>query len=177
MYCYECTNQQIAERAFEHLTRRSLLTKLALLLTGHNRRLESLADVTRRVPCPNRHDAGLQTVAIEAICGSEGRCHDFDAQFRPLKWTEQTRWTRLLAARLQGAEMPPVNLIQVGGRYYVRDGHCRISVARHLGQKEIDAVVTVWCSASSDSEEAEPEVTGTLVPSRALTTVSPSAGY
>jgi hypothetical protein len=35
-------------------------------------------------------------------------------------------------------------LIQVGPTYYVRDGHHRVSVARMMGQEEIDAEVTVW---------------------------------
>jgi hypothetical protein len=40
--------------------------------------------------------------------------------------------------------LPPVVLVQVGDIYFVRDGHHRISVARALGQLNIDARVTVW---------------------------------
>ena len=40
--------------------------------------------------------------------------------------------------------MPPVELIQVGQVYYVRDGHHRISVTKAFGQEHIDAEVTVW---------------------------------
>ena len=45
---------------------------------------------------------------------------------------------------LGDADFPPVELIQVGEVYFVRDGHHRISVSRVLGRVEIDAVVTVW---------------------------------
>jgi uncharacterized protein (DUF1015 family) len=37
-----------------------------------------------------------------------------------------------------------VVLIQVGDVYFVRDGHHRISVARALGQEELEAEVTCW---------------------------------
>jgi hypothetical protein len=40
--------------------------------------------------------------------------------------------------------LPPVVLVQVGDVYFVRDGHHRISVARALGQLDIEAAVTVW---------------------------------
>jgi hypothetical protein len=43
--------------------------------------------------------------------------------------------------------LPPVELIQVGDVYFVRDGHHRISVARMMGQDSIDAEVTVWETA------------------------------
>ena len=39
---------------------------------------------------------------------------------------------------------PPVELIQVGDLYFVRDGHHRISVARAMGQEAIEAKVTAW---------------------------------
>jgi hypothetical protein len=35
-------------------------------------------------------------------------------------------------------------LVQVGKVYFVRDGHHRISVARALGQLDIEAEVTIW---------------------------------
>jgi hypothetical protein len=55
-----------------------------------------------------------------------------------------SRWLRVAAARDQGKVLPPVVLVQVGDVYFVRDGHHRISVARALGQLDIEAEVTVW---------------------------------
>jgi len=43
-----------------------------------------------------------------------------------------------------GTPLPPVELVQVGDVYFVRDGHHRISVARTVGQRDIEAEVTVW---------------------------------
>ena len=72
---------------------------------------------------------------------------DFDAQFRPTQTHSQGRWLSVATARLQGVPLPPVELIQVGDTYFVRDGHHRVSVARALGELDIDAEVRVWRAA------------------------------
>jgi len=90
------------------------------------------------------HDAGLQTVSIWQIRGSENRCSDFDAKFHPLQSRTRDRWVNIAAARLMGAMLPPVELIQVGDIYYVRDGHHRISVARAIGEEYIEGHITIW---------------------------------
>ena len=88
--------------------------------------------------------AGHQTVPLARIRGSEGRSHDFDAAFHPRHTRTRDRWLQIARARLDGIELAPVDLIQVGDVYFVRDGHHRISVAVTFGQREIDAVVTTW---------------------------------
>ena len=85
----------------------------------------------------------MRSIAVNQILGSEGRCHDFDVGFRPLRSHNKERWVRIAAARLMRTPLPPVTLMQVGDRYFVLDGHHRISVARALGQTEVDAEVTV----------------------------------
>jgi hypothetical protein len=47
-------------------------------------------------------------------------------------------------AMYEGLALPPIDVILVGEQYFVRDGHHRVSVARSLGQVEIEANVTVW---------------------------------
>ncbi|MGL4649656.1 MAG: hypothetical protein ACRC1H_09640, partial [Caldilineaceae bacterium] len=87
---------------------------------------------------------GLRSVPIRKIKGSEGREEDFDAGFRPLKAHDRDRWVGVLLAMRRGCSLPPVELIQVGDIYYVRDGHHRISAAHLLGYTEIEATVTLW---------------------------------
>ena len=84
-----------------------------------------------------------QYILIDQIEGSEGRSRDFDVDFRPLRRHIQDRWINIALACARGVQMPPVDLIQVGDAYFVRDGHHRISVAKANGQKTIDALVTV----------------------------------
>jgi len=78
------------------------------------------------------------------IRGSEGRSREFDAYFRPLQTHTKHRWVNIAVAQQEGQPLPPVELIQIGDVYFVRDGHHRISVAHVLGQEEIEAEVTLW---------------------------------
>jgi hypothetical protein len=45
-------------------------------------------------------------------------------------------------AMRRGESVPPVDLYRVGDVHFVRDGHHRVSVARALGRRDIDANVT-----------------------------------
>jgi hypothetical protein len=113
-------------------------------LTGRSRRLLPLAEVDAACTVRTRRYTGMQTVPICRIGGSEGRSKDFDRDFNPLQHHTRGRWLGIATARQRGKEMPPVELIQVGDVYFVRDGHHRISVARALGQRDVEAEVTVW---------------------------------
>ena len=91
-----------------------------------------------------RHYVGIQDVPIERIRGSEGRVSDFDISFFPINPRLRSRWMSVASARMAGLPLPPVELIQVGEIYFVRDGHHRISVAKALGEKYIEAEVILW---------------------------------
>ena len=69
------------------------------------------------------------------------------------------RWTRVASAWLAGVVFAPVELLQVGGGYFVRDGHHRISVARAVGQLTIEAEVTIWEVASRPVRAEQPAQT------------------
>jgi hypothetical protein len=113
-------------------------------LVGRPKYLLDLASVEANCHVLSRRDAGVRTVAIEEIRGSEGRCRYFDRDFRPLHDKAQGRWISIARARQKARNLPPVVLVRVGDIYFVWDGHHRISVARALGQIEIEARVTVW---------------------------------
>jgi hypothetical protein len=113
-------------------------------LVGGPHYLLDLASVEANCHVLSRRDAGLRTVAIDQIRGSDGRCRYFDRGFRPLHDEARGRWLNIARARQQARNLPPVALVRVGDIYFVQDGHHRISVARAMGQIEIDARVTVW---------------------------------
>lgn len=117
--------------------------KLWSALTGQPRTLADLGAARAASTLIARHYDGIQTVPIGLIQGSQGRSQDFDAGFRPLRSDNRERWVRIATARLMRTPLPPVTLTLVGDRYFVVDGHHRISVAKALGQTEIDAEVTV----------------------------------
>lgn len=88
--------------------------------------------------------AGIKVVPIRSIIGSEGRTTDFDMEFHPLSEAARERWVSVAVAHLSRLPIPPVQLIQVGDAYFVRDGHHRISISRAFGQTAIDAEVIIW---------------------------------
>jgi hypothetical protein len=112
-------------------------------LTGHPNHLRDLAEIANAGPKAS-HSLGRMSVTIDRIQGSEGRSLDFDAAFYPTSLHNEERWISVASAQQLDVNLPPVELIQAGDIYYVRDGHHRISVARLLGQKEIEANVTAW---------------------------------
>jgi hypothetical protein len=113
-------------------------------LTGRPRALYALKQVRATCTIEDKSDGGTRPVPISHIRGSEGRCRYFDAEFNPLYDRAQGRWLSIARARHQGKHLPPIVLVQVGDVYFVRDGHHRISVARAMGQIDIEARVTVW---------------------------------
>lgn len=141
-------NPETAAQAIVKLYHRAVLAarlgRIWSALSGRPRRLQSLEELQNIHSIRDRHDAGIQVVPIRQIVGSENRCLDFDAGFRPLQEHSRDRWLRVASARQRGIPLPPVELIRIGRHYYVRDGHHRISVARALGEEYIEAGVLVW---------------------------------
>ena len=138
-YWATCT----ALRLYRLARHRGKLAKVWAALTGRPGTLLDLDAVRAAWTLGSAYDAGMRAVSTGLIRGSEGRCQDFDAVFRPLRPDCRDRWVRIAVARLMRTPLPPVTLTLVGDRYFVVDGHHRISVARALGQTEMDAEVTV----------------------------------
>lgn len=129
--------RRVAGKLFDRAYGRGQRSQLWAKLVGKRHSLPSL---------PHQAKAShrtLETVAVplSKIVGTEGRSADFDADFNPLKTSDRERWISIAAARRMGTVLPAVELLQVGDKYYVRDGHHRVSVARVMGQMEIDAQV------------------------------------
>lgn len=113
-------------------------------LRNRSTRLGELMSETAQCTGNARACAGVRIVPIAQICGSECRSEDFDDSFHPLHHHTAARWEKIAQARTQGLQLPPVELICLDNRYFVRDGHHRISVAKALGQRDIEALVTNW---------------------------------
>jgi hypothetical protein len=115
-------------------------------LTQRSPRLLDLSMVEASCTVINYFYTGRQSVPLNQIRGSAspGRCHDFDANFRPLNNLSKSRLESVAKIRQQGRNLPPVHLIKVGQIYFVEDGHHRISVAKKWGEESIEAEITVW---------------------------------
>jgi hypothetical protein len=136
----ESGNEELYRRALERGRRGQAFS----FLSSPSCCLLDLATVAASCRVRARDYLGLQSVQIDQIAGSEGRAHEFDRQFNPLGSAGRDRWLKIAAARRRGRSLPPVALIRVGDLYFVQDGHHRVSVARALGQRTIDATVVAW---------------------------------
>jgi hypothetical protein len=147
---------QVATRTlyeeFRQLRNKAVRRKLFSLLFGRRHRLINLGEVQKRVKVDTRAHGGIKLVPVEKIRGSINRCHDFDADFRPLQEYTKERWVNIALAYSRDEGLPPVELVDLDDTYFVIDGHHRISVARMLGQREIEAEVTVWRKAALSGE-------------------------
>ena len=135
---------QFSVEMFVRARERGRRGQLWSLLTRRSNRLFSLKTIEANCEVKSCYDAGTKTVSIDQICGSEGREHEFDREFNPLQSYTKDRWLGIATVRKRGRELPPVVLIHVGDRYFVRDGHHRISVSRTMGELAIEAKVVVW---------------------------------
>ncbi len=142
--------KQTARQDFEQLYRSGLVSNAWSTVTGRRNGLLQLEETKRGKQAGARNDAGIQTVEIDSIAGSESRAQDFDIKWRPLNRSNQERWTNIAVARMNDVPLPAIDLIKVGQAYFVRDGHHRISVAKHNGQLEMEANVTEWHMAEED---------------------------
>ena len=133
---------------FRRLRGQAARHRLYARLTGQHRHLLNLGEVQKAVEVKTRTHGGLKLVPLERIRGSLNRCNDFDSDFRPLQGYTEERWITIAVAHSRDESLPPVELIELDDTYFVTDGHHRISVARMMGQREIEAEVVVWRKAN-----------------------------
>lgn len=112
-------------------------------LTRQHFQLLDLDDTLKKKPVEASYYAGIKPVKTNSIRGSEGKIFEFDAEFNPTQENSRSRWISIALEKLQGRDLPPVELIPVDEIYYVRDGHHHISVSRAMGQRYMDAEVTI----------------------------------
>jgi hypothetical protein len=156
--------------AYERACRHGYQHRFLRALQGRSGRMPNLNKIAAGSTVSAHSLIGTQTVSLQRIIGSEGRSTGFDDAFNPCALDVPLRWQRIAQAWLDGKNLPPIELIQLGDRYFVRDGHHRVSVAHAFGQLEIDAFVTVWQSAQGAGDvPTQPPARHTSWLSRAAT--------
>ncbi len=100
-----------------------------------------LDEVSRRLALSRRSYLGLQVIPVERIVGSVDRSDDFRRDFRPQRRLSRGRLASLWSAFPDG-DLPAITVFEVGGAYFVEDGHHRVALARERGADYIDAEVT-----------------------------------
>jgi hypothetical protein len=134
-----------AQNDFLRARRRAAASRVAARLRGEPgdvRMVLPYEEVIEALGFVSEHPAGVEVVALDAIVGTVDRERDFDRSFRPTSGRVRSRWENIAAAMRRGEPLPPVDLVRIGEIYFVRDGHNRVSVARALGRRDIEAYVT-----------------------------------
>jgi len=138
-------NAADAQDDFLRVRRRRALSRIAHRLRGEPGDVNVILPFEEVVAALGRtgeRQLGLRVIQLDAIVGSVDRTRDFDRQFRPTTGRVRARWERIAAAMRRGESLPPIDVYRIGDLHFVRDGHHRVSVARALGRRDIDAYVT-----------------------------------
>ncbi|MDR2965020.1 MAG: transcriptional regulator [Treponema sp.] len=134
------TSQQ-AYSDFSRARGRAILSQIQNFLNTDRDKLLSFHDVKDILKPKNQVYMGSQTIPIKLIAGSEGRYRDFNKFFLPKREHLRQRWVRIDEAHIKDIILPPIQLYEIGGVYFVRDGNHRVSVAKMQEVEFIDAEV------------------------------------
>lgn len=99
-----------------------------------------LAEVTDRLRVTGHSYVGVCSIPLDKIIGSVDRASEFDRDFHPQRRDSEARMRKLDAA-FPGGDFPAISAFEVGGAYFVSDGHHRVALAHQRGQEFIEAEV------------------------------------
>jgi hypothetical protein len=133
-----------AQYDFTRARRRRALARLSARLrraddVNHILPFEEVVQALGRV---GERRLGEQAIPLDSIVGTVDRSREFDRAFRPTSQRVRERWERINLAQRTGKALPPIDVYRIGDMHFVKDGHHRVSVARALGHRDINAYVT-----------------------------------
>jgi nucleotide-binding universal stress UspA family protein len=132
---------QLAIHDFQAARQRASIQEILARIQGKSNQLLSYEEIAEKLKVRGRTERGVQHIPVDAIVGSVGRYTDFTRSFLPRRTEDRERWVNVKAAMEEGAGLPPIEVYQVGGVYFVIDGNHRVSIARQEGFKTIEARV------------------------------------
>ncbi|HEY4695556.1 MAG TPA: DUF4032 domain-containing protein [Candidatus Hydromicrobium sp.] len=145
-----------AKSEFESARFRVLFNNLKSYISGKENKLLSFEEISKGLNLHNQKYLGIKTVDIDDIVGSIDRYKDFDRHFLPRKTNLEHRWSNIYSAYKKNIDLPLVKLYKAGNIYFVLDGNHRVSVAKRMGMKYIDAEVTEFTTKIPISREMDP---------------------
>lgn len=140
------TNQFYAAEAENHFSKvlikgRRLVSKTSFVFIG-NHSILSLSELINIARPDSEAYKGESDIPVYKVIGSEDRSHDFAEGFLPTRPWMQKRWTKVCQLMMEGELEEPIDVLEYGGVYFVRDGNHRVSVAKRLKREFIRARVT-----------------------------------
>lgn len=148
---------QDAIRDFRRARRMVNIEKLKSLFTGESTELLAYDDVIKTLKITGYAPKRVKEIPLDAIIGSVGRYQDFTRNFLPKEDFDQHRWAKVQQVFTSPEGAPPIEVYQVDDVYFVIDGNHRVSVARQLGAKTIEAYVTEIKTAIPLTPDTQPD--------------------
>lgn len=131
-----------ARRDFSRARMKAFWQNAWASVTNQEKDLLNFDEVRDILRLNNQRELGIQNVPLDKIVGSVGRYRDFTRTFMPRKTVNKERWEQVDALARGFKGFPPIELYKIGDAYFVSDGNHRVSVARQLDMKTIEAYVT-----------------------------------
>ncbi len=131
---------------FDTARRAALMNDLLGLFQGRPVDLLPFEEVREVLRLKQVVDRGIQEIPLDRIVGTVGREHEFNRAFLPRDESLRTRWEELKDLAEGPKGFPPIEVYYVHDVYFVVDGHHRVSVARAVGAKTIEAHVKEFVS-------------------------------
>jgi hypothetical protein len=136
----DVTDQVSAD--FDRVRTQEIVSNIFSLMSTENDELLSLNDVRTLMRSNSLTYKGVMPIKLANIVGSEGRYRDFNRRFLPKHTHLRERWQNIDKAHYAQKSLPPIQVYEIGGLYFVRDGNHRVSVAKSQNVEFIDAEVT-----------------------------------
>ena len=119
----------------------------ASLSRGESPFLPVLEQILQHTPIASQQQLGLVEIPLEQIVGTyyAGRQPTFTHDFLPLmgeKTEFAQKWIALCDAHLSSGIRDPIKAYEFMNRFYVVEGHKRVSVLRHFGAVSVHGTVT-----------------------------------
>jgi nucleotide-binding universal stress UspA family protein len=130
----------LAIQDFQQARHAAGLQEIFARLTRRQTSLLSYEEVRDKLRAIEMAHQELKEIPLEAIVGSVGRYDEFTKTFLPRYDRDKERWANVMALA-KDADLPPIEVYQIGEAYFVQDGNHRVSVARHLEWNKIYAYV------------------------------------
>ena len=147
-----------AKDDFRNARRKAAIQRLLATLKRESVDLVPFEEVSEQFILESTRDVGVKIIPLDAIVGSVGRYQEFTRSFLPLGDEVEERWLKVKAF-IERSGMMPIKVFQLGDVYFVSDGNHRVSVARQLGHKTIQAEVTeVDTDVPMDPENSPEEI-------------------
>jgi Alpha amylase, catalytic domain len=129
------------ERDFERARHRSNWNRVLAFFKGKPSLLLPFDLVRSQIDVRSAAYEGIREIEIESVIGSVNRYHEFDREFLPKTAISADRWSNVRKMFDSDVGFPPIKVYQMGEAFFVVDGNHRVSVARQLRIKTIEAEV------------------------------------